>query len=354
MLSAAAMLLVGSGECARGQWLPQAAGSTAELRGLSVVDRAVAWLSGARGTVVRTTDGGATWSAESLPGASALDLRAIHGESGLLAWAMSSGEADKGQARLYRTTDGGKHWALQYSTHRKGVFFDAIAFWDRRHGIALSDPVAGHFFLLTTSDGGAHWMRVPPSRLPATLPGEGAFAASGSCLTVLGAADVWIGTGGAAKARVFHSRDRGRHWAVAETPVHAGRASAGIFSLAFRDALHGVAVGGDYQKAREAIDNVALTDDGGRSWTRAVGTPPAGYMSAVSYVPGGGSATQTLVAVGLAGTAVSTDDGRSWAMTDSVAYNSVQFVAPSDGGVAAGPRGRVARWRGPVQIAKPN
>jgi len=323
------------------QWVPQESGTTAELRGLSVVDRRVAWVSGTRGRFARTTDGGATWRVDSIGGASSLDLRAIHALDAKVAWAMSAGPAEEGQARIYKTVDGGATWALQWSTEQRGVFLDAIAFWDARHGIAMSDPVDGRFFLLTTRDGGATWTRVPPERLPPALPGEAAFAASGSCMTVRGRRDVWFGTGGGATARVFRSTDGGEHWAVAATPLHAGSASSGIFSVAFRDAGHGVAVGGDYQKPRERTSNVALTSDGGRTWRLARGPLPAGYMSAVAFAPG----TPTLVAVGLAGTALSGDGGESWTMVDTTAYNSVRF-AGARLGVAAGPAGRVARWVG--------
>ena len=329
------------------QWAAQASGTDAELRGLSVVSARVAWVSGTRGRFARTTDGGATWRADSIAGASSLDLRAIHALDARTAWALSAGPAEEGQARIFRTTDGGARWTLQWSTEQPGVFLDAIAFWDARHGVAMSDPVDGRFFVLTTDDGGATWTRVPAERLPPALTGEAAFAASGSCLTLHGARSVWIGTGGGATARVFRSTDRGRSWTVAETPVVAGDASAGIFSLDFRDAMHGVAVGGDYRKPRAASDNVAVTRDGGQSWTKATGPLPAGYMSAVAFVPG--APGPTLVAVGLAGTARSVDGGESWAMVDSIAYNSVRFVAPRDGGFAAGPNGRLARWRGEVR-----
>ena len=329
------------------QWAPQSSGTDAELRGLSVVGPRVVWVSGTRGRFARTIDGGATWRVDSIAGASALDLRAIHALDARRAWAISAGPAEEGKANIYATTDGGARWTRQWFTEQRGVFLDAIAFWDARHGIAMSDPVDGRFYVLTTDDGGATWTRVPPERLPPALPGEAAFAASGSCLAIRGARSAWIATGGGATARVFRSTDRGRSWAVAETPVAAGAASAGIFSLAFRDARHGVAVGGDFTKPRERTPNVALTSDGGRTWRRARGPLPAGYMSAVTYVPG--AAGPTLVAVGLAGTARSLDGGESWTMTDSTAYNSVRFVAPRDGGYAAGPAGRVARWRGTVR-----
>ncbi|HET7456013.1 MAG TPA: hypothetical protein VFJ74_00050, partial [Gemmatimonadaceae bacterium] len=186
-------------------WEPRSSGTTAELRGLSVVNERVAWASGTGGHVARTPDGGATWRVDTIAGATGLDLRGVHGWNENVAWAMSAGPAEDGQARIYHTRDGGVTWTLQYSTREKGVFLDAIAFWDVHHGIAMSDPVGGRLFLLVTDDGGKHWKRVPPEGLPPMLPGEAAFAASGSCLVVEGARRAWIGTGGAATARVFRT-----------------------------------------------------------------------------------------------------------------------------------------------------
>jgi photosystem II stability/assembly factor-like uncharacterized protein len=298
-------------------------------------------MSGTRGRYARSTDGGRSWHTDSVPSASTLDFRAVHALDARRAWLMSSGDADKGQARIYRTTDAGAHWSLVYSTEQKGVFLDAIAFWDAQHGIAISDPVDGRFFLITTNDGGGSWTRIPPDRIPLALQGEAAFAASGTCLTLEGESNVWIGTGGAATARVYHSVDRGRTWTVDATPIHAGSASSGIFSVAFRDGRHGAVVGGDYQMVRGGLPNVALTEDGGHTWRVAKGPLPIGYLSAISFVPG----SSNVIAVGLAGTAFSGDGGESWRMVDSVAYNSVKFEGPS-AGWAAGPKGRVARWSG--------
>ena len=330
---------------ASAQWTSAVSGTDAELRGLSTAGSTVVWASGTRGRYAHSIDGGRSWRVDSVPTASGLDFRAVHALDARRAWLMSAGEAEKGQARIYRTTDAGSHWSLVYSTAQKGVFLDAIAFWDAQHGIAISDPVDGRFFILTTNDGGGSWARVPPDRIPPTLTGEAAFAASGSCLTVDGDNNVWIGTGGGATARVYHSPDRGRTWTVAETPVHAGTASSGIFSLSFRDGRHGVAVGGDYQMVRGGFPNVALTDDGGRTWRVAKGPLPLGYLSSASYVPG----SSTIIAVGLAGTALSSDNGESWRMVDSTAYNSVHFESPS-AGWAVGPKGRLARWNGIVGL----
>lgn len=331
------------------QWAPQQIGTNAEFRGLVATSASVVWASGTRGRVARTTDGGATWMIDSLPGASTLDFRAIAPRSERLAWVMSAGPAESGQAQVFRTTDG-KSWAKQYSTSQTGVFLDAIAFWDDRHGIAMSDPVGGKLFLIATDDGGETWNQLPTDAAPPVLPGEAAFAASGTCLIVQGSSNVWIGTGGGARARVFRSTDRGRTFHVADTPLHAGNAASGIFSVAFSDERHGVAVGGEYSKPKEAFDNVAVTEDGGATWRRARGPLPPGYMSAVAYVPRAGG--RQLVAVGLAGTARSDDAGESWTMVDTVAYNSITF-APNGDGWAAGPRGRIAKWSPAPASRKP-
>ena len=261
------------------QWTYVMSGTTAELRGLSAVNDRVVWASGSRGTVVRSLDGGRTWVADTVPGATTLDLRAVHALNDGAGYVASAGEAEKGLARIFATGDAGRHWHLVYSTETKGVFLDAIAFWDVKNGIALSDPVDGRFFILITNDGGGTWTRIPPERLPPVLTGEAAFAASGSSLALQGTANVWIGTGGGGRARVMHSGNRGRTWSITDTPVHAEGAASGIFSLAFFDRTRGVAVGGDYTKPRLVSQSVALTHDGGRTWSAAQVPPtPAEWM----------------------------------------------------------------------------
>jgi len=318
------------------QWVAQSSGTQVELRGLSVVSPTVAWASGQRGTVIRTTNGGGLWTTDTVSGATALDLRSIAATSPSTAFAMSIGDS----SRIFRTTDGGRTWSLRFVSTRKGSFFDAIRFWDAKHGIAVSDPVDGRFLLVTTSDGGETWQEVPADRLPTALPNEGAFAASGSCLSLYGRSDAWFVTGGAAVARVFHSSNRGRSWTVSDSPLRAGTASEGIFSVAFRDAKNGVIAGGDYQKPKLGGRNLALSKDGGRTWTLVdSASSPTGFRSAVAYVPG--TAGRTLIAVGISGTDLSTDGGLTWVAADTIGYNSVQFGGRA--GYVVGPKGRVGK-----------
>lgn len=284
---------------ALGQSAPQIRFSRTKenLRGVSVVSQKIAWASGSHGTYVRTTDG-RIWIPEQVPGAETLDFRGIAAFSDQEAFLMSSGPGEL--SRIYHTADAGRHWQLQFTNKNPKGFFDSIAFWDRTHGVVLGDPIpdqAGNlkFELLTTEDGET-WKQISPAQLPPAVDGEGAFAASNSCLAILrsssggssgianegiGDSNIWFATGGKV-ARVFHSPDRGLTWQVFDTPVVHGADSQGIFSISFRDAQHGVIAGGDYKHPEEDGPNLAFTDDGGKTWSVSKIFPQS-YYSAVAY-----------------------------------------------------------------------
>jgi photosystem II stability/assembly factor-like uncharacterized protein len=313
----------------------QTSGTAASLRGVWAVSDQIVWASGNHGTYLRTTDGGAYWIAAAVPGAETLDFRDVQGVDADTAYLLSIGKG--ATSRVYKTTDGGAHWTLSLQNSDAEGFFDEMAFWNPTHGILVGDQVYGRMVAMATADGGATWQRL---KMPPALPGEGAFAASGTGIAVLGDRDVWIGTGGKDAARVYHSSDAGRTWSVASTPIRADSANAGIFSLEFSDAQHGIAVGGDYSKANEPIGNVALTSDGGKTWTAPTGAPPKGFRSAVAYV----SDRKLWIAVGTSGADISTDGGQNWTPVDSGNYNAVSF-ASGNAGWAVGPRGTIAKFQ---------
>jgi photosystem II stability/assembly factor-like uncharacterized protein/glyoxylase-like metal-dependent hydrolase (beta-lactamase superfamily II) len=315
-------------------WVPQTSNSTASLRGISAVDQKEVWASGSGGTFLHTTDGGATWIAAKVPGAESLDFRGIRAIDARTVYLMSSGSGDK--ARIYKTTDGGQHWDLQFTEPDPKGFFDSIAFWDATHGIVLGDALNGHAEVLTTEDGGRHWQH---RQTPPALDKEGSFAASNTCLFVLGKSEVWFVTGGAGAARVFHSTDGGGSWTVATPPIRNDSASAGIFSIAFRDRLHGIVTGGDYNKDKEDRQVAAITSDGGKTW-KAPASGPKGFRSAVAYLRD----SKAWIATGTSGSDVSTDDGQNWKTFDIGAYNAMSLVS-GGAGWAVGPRGHVARYQ---------
>ncbi|HVL66189.1 MAG TPA: hypothetical protein VM364_02875 [Vicinamibacterales bacterium] len=313
----------------QGTWMPQITGVPARLRGISAVSDRVAWASGTGGTVLRTVDGGRNWAAVGVPGAQQLDFRDVDAFNDKVAYVLSIGNGEA--SRIYKTTDAGRTWTLQLANTDPRVFLDAMAFWTPERGIAFSDSIDGEFVIFAVEDGRT-WTRIPSDRLPRALPNEGAYAASGTNVAVHGD-HVWIGT---TASRVLHSPDRGRTWTVAQTPIPSSE-SAGIFSIAFRDALHGVAVGGDYKEESAAIDNVAWTSDGGGTWT--LGRGLTGYRSAVAHVP----RSKSWLAVGPRGADVSHDDGRTWSPFGDTGFHAFAFAPRSRIGWGVGDRGSIAR-----------
>ncbi|GAA3772288.1 oxidoreductase [Streptomyces phyllanthi] len=306
------------------------------FRGLAAVSRGTAWLAGTKGTVLRTTDGGASWRNVSPPGAGELQFRDIEAFDARRAVVLAIGEGEA--SRVFHTEDGGATWTESFRNTDPKAFYDCLTFFDRRHGLAMSDPVDGRFRILSTSDGGRSWTVLPGAGMPEALEGEAGFAASGQCLVASGPRDVWLATGGAARARVLHSSDRGLTWTVTDTPVPAGDPARGVFALAFRDRTHGIAVGGDYRPDQPSPRAAATTRDGGRTWTSA-GQPPPAYRSGVTWLP---HSRGTALAVGPTGTDLTTDGGRTWRTVDTGSYDTVD-CARDLGCWAAGEQGRVAR-----------
>ena len=331
-------LLCGS-VAAQTAWRQEASGTTASLRGLSVVSAKVAWASGTQGTVLRTVDG-VRWQVINVANADKLDFRDIHAFDEKHAVIMSAGPGEA--SRIYRTSDGGVTWRLQATNQYAEGFWDAMGFWDANNGILFGDPVKGKFQVYVTADGGTSWKEVQGSGLEA-LASEGAFAASGTCLTVAGKGDVWIGSGGATTSRVFHSTDRGVTWQAAPVSIPAGAPTKGVFSLGFLNTRSGLAVGGDYKETTLASQNGVRTDDGGATWA-PVAILPTGFMSVVMPVPG---APNSVVAAGLAGSGWSRDGGKSWKVLDLTPVNTVGFASPT-AGWAIGPKGLVLKYVGPA------
>lgn len=320
-------------------WRLSETGVTARFRGLAPVSDRVAWVAGSAGTILRTVDGARSWQRVDPPGAAELQFRDIEAFDADHAVALTIGEGD--QSRLYATSDGGRSWRETFRNDDPAAFYDCLTFLDRRHGLALSDPVDGKFRILATSDSGRTWSVRSPAGMPDALPGEFAFAASGTCLVSAdhaGAGRAWFATGGGERARVFSTTDGGRNWRVTDSGVPSGP-SAGVYSLAFRDPWHGIAVGGDFALPDAAPDAAATTRDGGRSWKPAR-TEPGEYRSGAAWL-----GRSTALAVGPTGSDISYDGGRSWREFDAGSFDAVLC---EDGTCwASGEQGRVARltWR---------
>ena len=232
-------------------------------------------------------------------------------------------------SRIYKTTDAGATWTLQFTNADAEAFFDAMAFWDADHGIAVSDSVKGAFVIITTEDGGRTWTRVPAESLPPALPNEGAFAASGTNVTVFGTRHVWFGTGAAARARVLRIGRSRPH--LADRGDAAGRPASRAASIRSRFAtrIHGVVVGGDYSKETEAVDNAAVTSDGGRTWTLVNGLARISIGRRVRARAARRRSSRSARRDAMC----RRDDGRTWTAVDGPGFDTFSFVPGHDHGL---------------------
>ncbi|MBA2605895.1 MAG: glycosyl hydrolase [Acidobacteria bacterium] len=298
---------------AEAQWQKQNIKTKASLRGLSVVNEKIVWASGTGGTYLRTIDGGKSWKVGKVPDADKLDFRDVEAFDANTAYLLSIGNGES--SRIYKTIDGGTTWKLQFKNTNEKAFFDALAFWDEDNGIVMSDPVGGKYLLISTNDGGANWKVLDNSKMPNAKEGEAAFAASGTCLITGGKNDVFLVSGGN-NARVFRSTNRGLDWFVSDTPIVKGTAGSGIFSVDMQNKTRGVIVGGNYEKPNEITNNLAFTNDGGKTWNLSKGLN--GYRSGAAFID-----KKILIAVGSSGSDISKDGGKTWKNIDKENYNSV-------------------------------
>jgi len=106
------------------------------------VDQQNGWAVGWSGTVWHTSDGGATWAAQALPGTDVYTkidgLEFVNGTTG---WLVSN------QGKIYVTTNAGATWTIQKTV--AGTQLMGVGFRDATHGIAVGDDGV----TLTTADG---------------------------------------------------------------------------------------------------------------------------------------------------------------------------------------------------------
>lgn len=320
-------------------WELQESTLNSSLRGLCAVDSLTAWVSGTGGQFAFTRDGGTTWIAGTVEGADSLDFRDVQAFANGTAYLMSIGPGSS--SRIFKSADWGESWTLQHTNELEAGFFNGFAFWDEDNGALVGDPIDGRLYLLLTSNGGESWVELDPGTAPAVAEGEYGFAASGTNITVFGDNGLAIVSGGS-QARVFLTRNRGEGWSVLPTPIQAGNASSGIFSIAFRNPVNAMIVGGDYQEDERTGGNIAVSTDRGVTWMLPPEPHGVGFRSGVAWREE--EAHPMWVVVGTSGSDYSLDFGRTWTRFDEESFNAVAFAGST--GWAAGPDGRVARLRG--------
>lgn len=278
------------------------------IRGLSVVNDNVAWVSGSKGYVAITADGGKTWAWQQVKGFESSDFRDIEAFSDKEAIIMSSGTP----ALILKTIDGGASWTVKYHNTDTAYFLDAMDFFGSGNGEGwvLGDPINNKFLLLLTPDGGKTWSRY--NNVPTALNGEAAFAASGTCFRTI-KHDIFIVTGGAS-ANLLTSNGKEKKWRSMALPLLKGKSSQGGFSIT-KDKSSLIAVGGDYQQDTRTDSVACYSTDWGLTWKLA-DIPPAGFQSCVEYI-----SVNTYLSTGTPGSNITTDGGRTWKKIDDTSYN---------------------------------
>ncbi len=306
-------------------------GTDASLRGLAAVNSRVVFVGGSGGTLLRTLDGGATWTDVAPPDTSECDFRDLEAFDADHVLAMVAGQP----ARVYRTEDGGATWRIVHEDAREAAFFDAMAF-DGDNGVMFGDAIDGRFCLLQSRDAGRTFVDTGRETLPEPRPGEAAFAASGTCLVVQrpGEGVFSLATGGKSARHVSFVPGESRD--TVALPLQNEAPSQGAFSVTW-NGDRGVAVGGDYAQPEERAGTAAWSDDGGASWHAA---DAGGYRSAALWLD-----DNRVLAVGSHGASLSIDGGETWRAFGKVGFHSL--AKGRDGLVwACGADGRVAKLHG--------
>jgi photosystem II stability/assembly factor-like uncharacterized protein len=301
------------------------------FRGLSVVSDQVLWVSGTHGTVGRSLDGGKNWQWITVKNHEKRDFRDIEAFDSKRAIVLAISEP----AEILKTTDGGKTWKLVFSDSTRGMFLDAMDFWNQESGIVLGDPVRGRFFIARTFDGGSSWHPIPDDELPKADSGEGCFAASGTNVRKLDRESACFVSGGL-KSRLY-LRDK-----VIDLPIIQGKETTGANSVAIQDnrKLQGgmrlIVVGGDFGRDSSREKNCFLTRDGAKSWI-APSNPPHGYRSCVEFLD-----ADRLICCGTSGIDVSSDGGMNWKLISKESYHVCQKAKKGKSVFLAG-NGHIAR-----------
>lgn len=283
------------------------------IRAIAALDENTVWFAGSKGQYGYTKDGGKNWKIDSLkhPAQENLAFRSIAvTQENIFILSIAS------PALLFKSSDQGANWEVVYQENDSLAFYDAMAFWNDKMGIAMGDPTDGCMSIIKTIDGGNTWNKIPCEQLPVTVEGEAAFTASNGNIALAGD-QAWIVSGGK-QSRVFHSPDFGETWAVYPSPIIQGGQMTGIFSCDFYDEKTGIVMGGDWSKQAMNTGNKAITSDGGKTWKLIAEGEAPGYQSSVQYI--GKNSADHIVSCGTPGVHYSADGGISWQRISTDGY----------------------------------
>lgn len=307
-------------------------GTKSSLRGLSVVNDNVVWVSGSGGTVGRSSNGGKNWKWMTVKGFEKTEFRDVEAFDANTAIIMAAAEP----AYILKTTDGGENWKVVYENKTRGMFLDAMDFYTSRDGMVVGDPIGNKVFLAVTEDGGDSWKELPDEKRPAADSGEAFFAASGTNIRLYDKGTFLLVSGGS-KSRLFSNNG------IIPLPLLQGTESTGANSLDVYEGLNRkptklmVVAGGDYRKDSLTEKNLFYTNDGGRSW-KSPKEPPHGYRSCVEYL-----SKDDLLSCGLNGVDYSYNGGKTWKLIAREGFNVCRIARFGTAVFLAGNNGKIGK-----------
>lgn len=309
-------------------------GTPSGLRGLSVVNDNIVWVSGSKGTVGKSLNAGKNWKWMTVKGFENTEFRDIEAFDANNAVIMGIGSP----AYILKTNDGGDTWKIVLEDRRPEMFLDAMDFCNFQKGMVIGDPINGHPYIAVTNNSGNTWEELKPEDHGLKVDsGEAFFAASGSNLRYFCNGDYLIVSGGK-KSRLL--REKSSY----SLPLMQGKESTGANAIDIYDrgmpdkpGKRMVIVGGDFMADSIANGNCVYSTDGGKSWKQS-NTPPHGYRSGVEFI-----GPKDLIACGLNGVDYSRDGGKNWNKISSQGFHVVKIARIGSSIFLAGNKGTVGR-----------
>jgi photosystem II stability/assembly factor-like uncharacterized protein len=177
-------------------WKAQSSKTSKTLYAVKFVDATHGWAVGATGTVTKTADGGRSWASKSI---TTTDLLTVDFASVARGWTGGSIRFETG--RILSTVNGGKAW--KYQSGPAGTMFQPIAsvdFLNKSIGLA-----GGVHTLIYTTDGGSHWLGGSPEP-------------SGSVIVGVKLANAKVGFAACTNYTILKTVDGGATWTTVLAP----------------------------------------------------------------------------------------------------------------------------------------
>jgi hypothetical protein len=309
--------------------------SQASFRGLSVVTNNVLWVSGSKGTIGKSTNGGQSFTWLHPNGFEQRDFRDIEAFDEHTAIAM----AIDNPAIIIKTKDGGLTWKIVYERNLPGMFLDAMCFKNDQRGICVGDPINAKFWMIETNDGGETWQEIPPPLRPNADAGEACFASSGTNIQFVDDPRFEYGfVSGGVQSRLYlmaKTRTMPNMWLNLD--INKDYESTGANSFAANGKKY-VILGGDFKDYKMEMLNSTYSLDAGKRWQSAA-YPPAGYKSCVIWKD-----ANNLIATGLAGTDISLRGPKDWKHISDIQFHVVQKAKNGTAIFLAGGGGRIGSY----------